>query len=123
MTLIERLLRRFVPFKDIGWTDIGERFTRFFLFRSKWFNVYLHQLYAPTWHPDCHDHPWSFLAVLLKGGYVERLNGRDHSRRPGSILWRPAETSHNVITPNGTSWSVIFTGPKKREWGFQQCAL
>lgn len=135
-SLFERLLRNYVPFKEIGWAHIGEEFTRFQLLKSRWLNIYLHKLNAPNWHPDCHDHPWGFVAILLKGGYLERVacpfqGGhepdeecgfiRDMPRRPGSILWRPATFIHNVITPYGTSWSIIFAGPKSREWGFKPC--
>lgn len=126
MTLEQRLtnfLRRHLRYKDIGWAEIGERFTRYALFKSRWVNVYLHQLYAPNWHPDCHDHPWSFVAVLLWRGYDEKVGTTVHRHLPGSILWRPATFSHNVITPYGTSWSLIITGPGGRAWGFKPCEL
>jgi len=121
MGFIETFLRKHFAFKEIGWYEIGERFTRYQLFKSRWLNIYLHQLWAPTWHPECHDHPWSFLAILLKNGYLERVGTKDYRRRVGSILWRPATFAHNVITPYGTSWSIIFTGPKSSEWGFKPC--
>jgi hypothetical protein len=126
-------LRKHFDFKEIGWTEIGEQFTRYQIFKSRWLNVYLHELSAPTWHPECHDHPWSFVAVLLWRGYLERVHRRvaawpssyvvteDVRRYPGQILWRPATFAHNVITPYGKSWSLIFTGPKSREWGFKPC--
>jgi hypothetical protein len=130
MTLFEKLIRRYIPFKEIGWAEIGEKFTRYQLLKTRWFNIYLHQLSAPKWHPQCHDHPWSFVAILLKSGYLEESvrdagNGDWYhevkAHKPGSILYRPAEFSHNVITPFGTSWSIIFTGPKVRQWGFLTC--
>lgn len=114
------LLRQLVPHKEIGWEHIGEKFTRYSLVKTRWFNVYLHQLNAPEWHPECHDHPWSFLAILLWRGYYEKVGDKVYRRYPGSILWRPAEFAHNVIT-KGTSWSVIFTGTKRRDWGFVTC--
>lgn len=119
--LVEKFLRRYVDFKEIGWAAIGERFTRYQLVKCRWFNVYLHQLYAPNWHPECHDHPWGFVALLLKRGYLERVGNRDYRREPGSVLYRPAEFAHNVTTPYGTSWSMIFTTPKSRDWGFVPC--
>jgi hypothetical protein len=121
MGKVETFLRARFPHKEIGWTMIGEKFTRYALFKSSWLNVYLHQLSAPNWHPQCHDHPWSFLAILLKKGYLEQVGEKKFRRFPGMILWRPAEFRHNVITPYGTSWSLIFTGPKSREWGFKPC--
>jgi hypothetical protein len=112
---------RVIPQREIGWEHIGEKFTRYTLMKTPWLTVYLHQLNAPDWHPDCHDHPWDFVAILLWRGYLEKIGDQVHRRRPGSILWRPAEFAHNVITPFGTSWSIIFTGSKKRKWGFKSC--
>lgn len=41
-------------------------------FRSKWFSVYLHKLDAPDPGTDLHDHPWPFVSIILRGGYVEQ---------------------------------------------------
>lgn len=121
MTRFEQWLRVHIPHKEIGWRELGEKFTRYALFKSSWLNVYLHQLDAPVWHPQCHDHPWGFVAILIRRGYTEKVNNKDFRRLPGSVLFRPATFAHNVITPYGTSWSVIFAGPKSREWGFKPC--
>jgi hypothetical protein len=121
MPLIEKLSRKYLKYKEIGWTDIGETFTRYALLRTPWFNIYLHQLDAPNWHPECHDHPWGFIAILLWRGYLERVGNKYFRHRPGSILFRPATFTHNVITPYGTSWSLIFTTRKSRDWGFKPC--
>jgi hypothetical protein len=117
----EAWLRRTFPFKEIGWTEIGDKFTRYAIWRTRWFNLYLHQLYAPEWHPNCHDHPWGFVALLLRRGYLEESYGKIRFKRPGSILFRPATYTHNVVTPHGTSWSLILTTPKSRDWGFKPC--
>lgn len=103
--------------RQIGWKDIGEDFIRYTLLHAPFFTVYLHRLNAPNPHPECHDHPWNFLAVVLLGGYNEYHNGVWIWRGPGSILFRPATFRHNVVT-RGVSWSVILTGKKFRGWGF-----
>lgn len=121
MGRFETFLRHHLQYKEIGWADIGEKFTRYALWRTRWFNIYLHQLDAPQWHPECHDHPWGFIAILLWRGYMEKVNGVDHRRRPGAVLFRPATFVHNVITPYGRSWSLIFTTRKSRDWGFKPC--
>lgn len=117
----EAWLRRTFPHKEIGWTHIGETFTRFAILKNRWFSLYLHKLDAPNWHPECHDHPWGFVALLLKSGYLEQTHKGTFKRRPGSILYRPATFAHNVITPYGVSWSMILAGPKSRDWGFKPC--
>lgn len=105
-----------IPHKEIGWTDIGEKFTRYQLLKIKWLNIYLHRVDAKQVPPYCHDHPWNFLAILLWPGYMEQINGIWHRRWPLQVLYRPAVTAHNVITPFGVSWSLVFTGPKIRQW-------
>ncbi len=120
MTWFEKLLRRLLPHKELGWEEIGEKFTRFVLLRTPWRNFYLHKLNAPVWHPQCHDHPWDFWTLILAGGYWEEVDGRVIWRKPGTVLYRPAEFSHNVVTV-GTAWSVIMTTKKKRQWGLHDC--
>lgn len=120
LTWVERLLCAVLPYKDIGWDAIGEEFTRFTLAKTRWGNVYLHRLKALTEHPQCHDHPWGFVAILLRGGYYEFHDGWWRWKRPGSILVRPATYSHNVTTL-GVSWSIIITSRKVRDWSFTDC--
>jgi hypothetical protein len=110
-----------LPYKEIGWKELGEVFYRYTLLKTPWFNVYLHKLDAPNWHPVCHDHPWSFVTILLKGGYLEKCDEGTFHRKPGAMLYRPAEFKHNIITPYGTSWSLVITTKKKRQWGFLTC--
>lgn len=107
-----------LPQEEIGWKEIGERFTRYTLAKTPWFRVYLHRLDAPVWHPQGHDHPWDFVAILLRRGYIEKTSEGIFRRRAGAVLFRPAEFVHNVITDGGTSWSVIVTGRKRRDWSF-----
>lgn len=114
------LLTKILPYKEIGWHDIGETFYRFQLLKTRWFNIYLHWLDAPNEHPQCHDHPWDFWAIILKGGYYEFNNGVWTFRKPGSFLYRPATFAHNVVTPK-PNWSIIFTSAKKREWSMISC--
>lgn len=116
-------LRKHLRHKELGWPDIKEEFTRYQLLKTRWFNIYLHRLYAPILSPDCHDHPWWFITLLLWNGYLES-NGKFTKRRwPGMILYRPAEFIHNVVTPYGVSWSLILAGPKSRDWGFKPCQI
>lgn len=111
------------PHEDIGWKDIGETFIRYDLFKTRWGNIYLHHLVSPLAHAQCHNHPWSFVTVILKGGYLEYTEGNGWRwRAPGSVLYRPASWTHNVVTETiGGMWSLVITGPKKYKWGFKDC--
>lgn len=66
-----------------------------------------------------HDHPWSFLTIVLWRGYDELRPESVVRRRPGSIAFRRAEDLHAVRLRGGPSWSICITGPRRREWGFQ----
>lgn len=102
---------------------------RLIVFRCDWFSVLLHKFVGGD--DECmHDHPWNFIAILLKGGYVEWtpvhahwLNGGvvEISRwyGPGSILYRPAAWTHRVdILQQKSVISLVIHGPKVRSWGF-----
>lgn len=98
--------------------------------------IKLHHILGSDEERDLHDHPWSFLSIILSGGYWEHRPCDDWNcgcaYRPlrqrvvvrrwhglGSVLWRPAPSPHRLELPEGrTAWTLVFTGPKKREWGF-----
>jgi hypothetical protein len=91
-----------------------------------------------------HDHPWWFITLVLKGSYVDEspcencdgkgwlLYGRKKRQgkcrecggvgvtldqlHAGSIRYRPAKHKHTLIT-HGV-WTIVFTGPWERRWGF-----
>lgn len=77
-------------------------------------------------HP--HDHPWSYLTVILRGGYFEvrpilrdgvQVGEHTQWHGPGSILLRPAHSWHRLVLPPGeTAWTLFCTGPNAQEWGF-----
>lgn len=125
--------------------------------------IKLHHILLSDEDRDCHDHPWSFLSIILWGGYFEHRpmivrrwycpdcdehytaaelvatertyqpgcpdcghevgeDDRETERTwhgPGSVLWRPLPSTHRLELPAGrTAWSLVLTGPKRREWGF-----
>ena len=120
--LIASLFRRLLPFKEIGYIEQGEEFTRWTLLKTPWFSLYLHRLKCPVDLHFCHDHPWRFWAWLLIGGYYEQLNGAPVCFRPaGSMLYRTEKDMHNVWTERRANWSLMLATKKLREWGFQDC--
>lgn len=93
---------------------------RYNLFECPWFSIKIHKIMQTD--NDCmHDHPWSFLSIILKGGYWEIIPVRqlpkhsnerrykwrcyDNPQSPsdlqrrygvGSILYRPANWIHRL---------------------------
>jgi hypothetical protein len=44
---------------------------RWYLFKSKRFNIMLHNIKRSDDDPDPHDHPWGFVSIILKNGYLD----------------------------------------------------
>lgn len=80
-----------------------------------------------------HDHPWSYLTVILGGGYweirpmpfktwdgtiVEVEQWTWHG--PGSVLFRRASHFHRLVLPEGAKTTTLFiTFRWQQVWGFR----
>lgn len=77
-----------------------------------------------------HDHPWAFRSFLLSP-YVEHMpvyewgipddyGGPDmvYHRKRFSLLHRPANWRHWVETIQPLTWTLVYHGPRERQWGF-----
>lgn len=94
--------------------------SRLFLIKTRWFGVYFHILRRPDYARCEHDHPWPFVTCVLRGGYVEEVNGKTFARRPGYIGYRPRAFEHRIVTiPKGTAWTLVIRGADRIEWGFR----
>lgn len=122
---------------------------RFFLW--EWRKVcsgFVHNILRPDEDRDPHDHPRSFVTIVLRGGYTDerwlpeyrasetfgtvravyKLNepwgpGQMEQCEPdvlraGSIRFRPAEHIHRVREVLPNTWTLTLWGPYRREWGF-----
>jgi hypothetical protein len=90
--------------------------------------LYLHHFQRSD--PDeMHDHPWGFCSLILSGGYYEKTPGSGWSGGldpvccrwygAGRLLRRSADFVHSVVIPPGRfAWTLVYRGPKYREWGF-----
>lgn len=104
--------------------------------RNRYFNIYLHKFMQDD-KQHLHDHPWWNCSLPLIQGYFEKMFR--HRPRPGDtelpetfvrrcspfhLYFRRPATPHQVIVDvddngnNVASWSLFFTGPKVRDWGF-----
>lgn len=89
---------------------------RYSLFTCPWFAIKLHRILISD--DDClHDHPWSFISVVLKGGCVEHTPKGKRLFGAGSILYRPTPSIHKleIFQPATT---LVITFKRKRLWGF-----
>lgn len=86
------------------------------LFSCRFFAIKVHQILISDY--DCHhDHPWAFVTLLVKGGYVEHTPKGSKVYGPLSLLYRPAEFLHRLEIHQPV-WSVVITFKKFRDWGF-----
>lgn len=118
---------------------------RWNLLSTPWFGIKVHKILISD--EACnHDHPWSFVTFILKGGYFETtLNWQNKRsqflfagfnmplgqkcqwvtwRGPGSILYRPAYMAHRLDLKkdkNGKpipAITFVINFKRTREWGF-----
>lgn len=97
------------------------------------FNITLHKVLVSD-EPTLHDHPWSWGAIILKGGYWEHIplfaqeghvvGSTRVWRGPGSIRFRSADDLHWLELAKDEDGneipctSIFFMGRKQKEWGF-----
>lgn len=113
--------------------------------RNRLCNVYLHKFLRDDDDRAMHDHPWSSLSIVLKGGYFDITPGPDGTeqrvwRGVGSVIFRSAVSRHRVECRRESfcvfdteswlqgqqavkeiarpAWTLFITGPRVREWGF-----
>lgn len=104
---------------------------RWYVLSTPWFRVYLHNMLRNDDDRALHDHPWSNVSVILKGGFVEVLPAYHVDplafapvirklRRPFSVTVRKATDAHRLELRPGipSSWSLFLTGAYQRKWGF-----
>lgn len=84
------------------------------------FSIRVHQWKRSDDLRHLHDHPWWYITFIVKGHYIEFLeNDKVDFVNRFNMRFRPATHKHSVsIDPSKGCWSVLLTGPEKREWGF-----
>ncbi len=92
------------------------RYYPLFRSRPKWFpfNIFIHKLLKSDLG-DLHDHYWSYITVILKGGYWETTKKGTFWRKPGYIGFRRYSDRHTLKIPEGKCcWTLLFVGPKRK---------
>ena len=134
MSFLHNIMNKLGRYRLIPDRSSGEDYLhRYYLFLKdrKWFpfNVTLHKIVRSD-DPIMHDHPWSYLTIILSGGYWEHtplfdINGKMLTefqtwRGPGSIIKRSANEFHWLeLDENvGPATTLFFMGSQQREWGF-----
>lgn len=97
--------------------------------------VFLHRMDAPDPGLDLHDHPWWFVSIVLKGGYIEEradtrnapaiaaFDGEQRGiiigRRRWSARAMRLDECHRITRLDAPHvWTLVIHGPRRRRWGF-----
>lgn len=86
-------------------------------------SLYLHKIVRGDSDPFVHDHPWVFLSIILRGGYVEvRRDNFTHQLRERHVRWwnyMSRDDAHYIKTlDRNPTWTLLFVGRRRRTWGF-----
>ena len=84
------------------------------------FAARVHEILRSDSDRHLHDHPWSYLTIILRGGYWEHTpDGNRKWYGVGRILYRPYTSIHRLELPEGATATTLFcTGPYRQGWGF-----
>lgn len=103
--------------------------------------VMVHRHQGPDPGRVLHDHPWPFVSIVLRGGYVEEVaearlapllaDIADTHPAPGRYYglreWRRARTVHVMPLTHAhrivallrkPTWTLVLHGRRRRAWGF-----
>lgn len=94
--------------------------TRYTLARfGRFGKLCLHVFHRSDMGDVAHDHPWSFVSLILWGGYWEHTpDGKRRRKIPGMILVRPATWVHWTENCGKVCISLLWMSDYHREWGF-----
>ena len=96
--------------------------TRWRIVQTPWAALYLHRMNTPDGRPTMHDHPWSFVSIILRGGYYEhRLTGDRNivGRRIKHVNVVRRNDAHYIASLDRTpTWSLLLVGKRRQTWGY-----
>ena len=120
--MIFRIRKRVILDRGPSWPNYSSaepfvvRYYPLFRNRPKWFpfNILLHKLLKSDLG-DLHDHYWSYITVILKGGYWETTEKGTFWRNPGYIGFRKYNHRRSIKLPESKwAWTLLFVGPKRK---------
>lgn len=110
------------------WTETPSGYiTRLHLLMTPFFAICLHWISTPDKEPWLHDHPVSFLSIILRGWYVEkrteavcgfRSTPRLRVRKWWNFIRASDLDTHTIVLTQKRTLTLCFMGPKRRVWGF-----
>ena len=117
-------------------TDGSTYMERYALFETRWLSARVHWIATADIDLHLHDHPWSFVSYLLRGGYTENRpktiepsfitnlgNIEEQTRTYRSVdyrrwAWRHSTDRHRISHVYPNTWTLFIYGPIRQWWGF-----
>jgi len=106
----------------------GEHYlARLRLIQTPLFAIYLHDIYHDDTDRDPHNHPWTFLSIVIGGdGYIERVypdptkpwTSITKTHKKFSIHKMGRVSAHRITYAADGLKTLIITGPRRASWGF-----
>lgn len=113
------------------WTDVdSEYIRRLHVIKTPWFAICLHWILKPDPEPHLHDHPVTFLSLILRGGYTETraesccllehctICECEITHCWFNFIRAEPRDRHTIVAVKPGTLTLCFMGPKRREWGF-----
>jgi hypothetical protein len=111
-------------FEVPNYDDDGVYLTRWRVIQTPWAALYVHRMTGPDPRATLHDHPWSFLSIIVRGGYIERrLDPMTMTVDHWHVVrwWNRVRAldAHSIrsLLRNPT-WTLLFVGRRRRTWGY-----
>ena len=106
----------FKKVKEIISKDGVLHFRRWRILSTPWFKICLHGIYKADEDKHLHNHPWSFISIVLKGSYTERLpNSKLNPRFPMGLAYRKKDQYHKIEDLHSPA---VYT--LNLMWGFRE---
>ena len=114
--------KRIILDRGPSWPDFQDaepfviRYYPLFRKRPSWFpfNILIHKLLKSDLG-ELHDHYWSYITLIIKGGYWETTEKGIFWRRAGYIGFRWHSDRHSIKIPEGKcAWTMLLVGPKRK---------
>ena len=107
--------------------DGTDYLVRLRIVQTPWFGIYLHDIHKDDGDRAPHNHPWSFISIVLRGHYVERLYPdplnkptdyrlQRHDRLSAHTMGRAS--AHRIVEASAGLKTLIITGRRQASWGF-----
>jgi len=106
----------------------GEQYlARLRILDTPWFGIYLHDIFEPDGDRDPHNHPWSFISVVLRGGYAEYVFPEpeqdldrfvEKTHRRFSVHRMGTKEAHRIVYAKPGLKTLIIRAKRQGNWGF-----